>query len=346
MFDPFEQLDLNSDACAPPHLNQRIDGKYLIQKLIGSGSSSRVYSAKVYPGDALVAVKILRENCSTRIGERKLALEGSVLIEVSKHKNFVSVYDFGKSEAGEPYLVTELIKAISLKELLKDYKHLPVDKALEIGFELLDALEQLHAHGIFHTSFKPSDILLIDYFNKQLPEVKLVDLDSIFHPEEPELYNSELPSEGASYAYLSPEQGMESGVDIRSDIYVFAIVLYEMVCGRLPFKGSTAVEMLNNKMASNIVPFSESEFSSSISGQANLEALLRKCLQADKNRRVQSLAELKEELMAARKRTATTMEHEVDIKNWEKLPRSAYADKEKEKEADNWVSKVKKFMGG
>lgn len=77
-----------------------------------------------------------------------------------------------------------------------------------------------------------------------------------------------------------------------------------------------------------------------------MEALLRKCLQADKNRRVQSLAELKEELMAARKRTATTMEHEVDIKNWEKLPRSAYADKEKEKEADNWVSKVKKFMGG
>ena len=51
-------------------------------------------------------------------------------------------------------------------------------------------------------------------------------------------------------------------------------------------------------------------------------------------------------VMAARKRTATTMEHEVDIKNWEKLPRSAYADKEKEKEADNWVSKVKKFMGG
>lgn len=340
MFDPYEQLDLNDEACAPPHLNMHIGGKYLIQKLVGSGSSSRVYSAKVYPGSELVAVKILREGNSTRIGERKLALEGSTLIEISEHKNFVSVYDFGKTEKNEPYLVMELLSGQTLKEILKDYGKFPLDKALDIGLELLEALAHLHKYGVVHSSFKPADIMLKDYLNKPVPEVILVDLDSVFHPQEPTLYNAELPSEGTTYNYLSPEEAQGKKVDPRSDLYVFAMILYEMITGRLPFEGNDQLQILEAKLASRIVPFSKAL--KELPRQSEVESILRSCLNSDPQKRPGSAEELKQKLTALRKQTPTTKEFEVDIKNWEKLPRSAYAEAEKEK--DDWMTKLKKFM--
>ncbi len=341
MFDPYEQLDLNDEACAPPHLNLRIGDKYLIQKLVGSGSSSRVYSAKVYPGTELVAVKILRKGNSTRIGERKLALEGSTLIEISEHKNFVSVYDFGKTEKNEPFLVLELLSGQTLKQVLKDYGKFPLDKALDIGMEILDALAHLHKYGIVHSSFKPADIMLVDFQNKPVPEVILLDLDSVFHPQEPTLYNAELPSEGTTYNYLSPEEAQSKTIDKRADIYVFALILYEMITGRIPFEGNNQLQILEAKLASKVVPFSKAL--AELPRQSEVESILTSCLNCDPSKRPQSVEELRDRLTALRKRTPTTKEFEVDIKNWDKLPRSAYAEADKTK--DDWMTKLKKFMG-
>ena len=346
MFDPYEQVDLN-DGCAPPHLNKRIGGKYLIQKQVGSGSSARVYSAKVYPGSDLVAIKILREHASTRLGERRLALEGKALLAISKHKNFVSVHDFGKTEAGEPYLVLDLVEnAVTLKQILKDYKVLNTDKALDIGLQLIEALRHMHSLGFIHATFKPSDILLIDYFNQKTPDIKLIDLDSALHPDEPDLQCTNTLGEGATFHYMSPELAQGLKVDSRTDIYNFGLVMYEMLTGRQPFDGLNTVEVFNNRLASNIVPFKQAK--PEIAHLNEIEEVLRCCLQCNMNKRIQSMAELNHIVSNLRKGTADTMEFAVDLKNWDKLPRSAYGEPEEDVEdiqSQTWFGELKKLMG-
>lgn len=343
MFDPYEQVDLN-DGCAPPHLNKRLAGRYLIQHQVGTGSSARVYSAKVYPGSDWVAVKVLREAASTELGERRLALEGKALCAISKHKNFVSVFDFGKTENGEPFLVMELVENYqTVKKILKDYKSIPVDKALEIGLQLIEALRHMHSIGLIHATFKPSDILLLDYFESQYPDVKLIDLDSAFHPDQPDLQSTTTLGEGATFHYMSPELAQNQKVDEKTDIYNFGLILYEMVTGRLPFDGFNIVDVMTAKMASRIVPFSTSK--PELAQNARLENIIRKCLQADKSNRHDSMAQLQKEIWNLRAKTEDTVTLKVDTKDFAKLPRSAYGEPEEDLQSQTWFGELKKLLG-
>ncbi len=338
MFDAYEQQDLNDEACAPPHLNKRIAGKYLIQKMVGSGSSARVYSAKVYPGDTMVAIKILRAHSNTDNGQELLAKEGLALMDV-KHPCFVKVHDYGESEEGEGFLVMDLLEGCTLKKILRDFHSIPLDKVLDLSLQLLDALIHLHSVGIVHANFKPSDIMVLD--GQRLSKMKLIDLDSVVHPSAAHLHSSML-AEGAIVHYMSPEQAEGNKVDKRSDVYNFGIVLYEMVAGRLPFDGHAVIDVFNNKAADNLVPLFESR--PDLAG-GELERILKKCLQSDPEKRYQDLVHLQRDVQQFRDRTQITEKHQVDAHSWEKLPRSAYADKPKP-ERDSWINGIKKLMGG
>ncbi|CAN5307683.1 hypothetical protein BH11CYA1_BH11CYA1_46080 [soil metagenome] len=339
MFDPYEQQDLNDEACAPPHLNKRLAGKYLIQKMVGSGSSARVYSAKVYPGDAMVAIKVLRAHSSTAIGQEMLAQEGLALMDVD-HPCFVKAYDFGETEDGEGYLVMDLLEGETLKKILRDFHSIPDDKVLDLSLQLLDALNHLHAAGIVHASFKPSDIMVLD--GERLSSMKLIDLDSVVHPHAKHLQSRGVLAEGAVVHYMSPEQAEEHQVDKRTDVYNFGIVLYEMVAGRLPFDGNSVIDVFNNKAADRLVPLGESR-PDLANGQ--LERILKKCLQSNPDKRYQDLVQLEKDVQNLRNNTATNEEHQVDTKCWKKLPRSAYADKPRP-DLNVWVAGIKKLIGG
>jgi serine/threonine protein kinase len=339
MFDPYEPQDLNDEGCAPPHLNKRIAGKYLIQKMVGSGSSARVYSAKVYPGNTMVAIKLLRAHSSTAIGQEMLAQEGLALMDVD-HPCFVKVHDFGESEEGEGFLVMDLLDGCTLKKILRDFHSIPLDKVLDLSLQLLDALIHLHDVGIIHASFKPSDIMVLD--GERLSKMKLIDLDSVVHPRAPHLHARTVLTEGAIAHYMSPEQAEESKVDKRTDVYNFGIVLYEMVAGRLPFDGNSVIEVFNNKAADKLVPLSE-ERPDLANGE--LERILKKCLQADPARRYQDLVHLQKDVQHLRDKTPVTEEHQVDTRCWKTLPRSAYADKPKP-DVHTWIAGIKKLIGG
>jgi serine/threonine protein kinase len=107
----------------------------------------------------MVAIKLLRAHSSTAIGQEMLAQEGLALMDVD-HPCFVKVHDFGESEDGEGFLVMDLLEGCTLKKILKDFHSIPLDKVLDLGLRLLDALIHLHNVGIVHASFKPSDIML------------------------------------------------------------------------------------------------------------------------------------------------------------------------------------------
>ncbi len=339
MFDPYEQQDLNDEACAPPHINKRLAGKYLVQKMVGSGSSARVYSAKVYPGDTMVAIKVLRAHSSTVVGQEMLAQEGLALMDVD-HPCFVKAYDFGETEDGEGFLVMDLLEGVTLKKILRDFHSIPDDKVLDLSLQLLDALTHLHAVGIVHASFKPSDIMVLG--GERLSSMKLIDLDSVIHPHAPHLHSRGMLAEGAVVHYMSPEQAEDSKVDKRADVYSFGIVLYEMVAGRLPFDGNSVIDVFNNKAADRLVPLGDSR--PDLAG-GDLERILKKCLQADPAKRYQDLVPLAKDVQHLRKNTDTTEEHQVDTKCWKKLPRSAYADKPLP-ELNTWIVGIKKLIGG
>ncbi|MGD9683914.1 MAG: serine/threonine protein kinase [Candidatus Obscuribacterales bacterium] len=339
MFDPYEQLDLNNEACAPPHLNQRIAGKYLVQKMVGSGSSARVYSAKVYPGNEMVAVKVLRARSSTYTGKEMLAQEGLSLMQVN-HPCFVKAHDFGETEDGEPFLVMDLLDGYTLKAILRYFHTIPLDKVLDLSMQLLDALDHLHCHGIVHASFKPSDIMVLD--GERCSKMKLIDLDSVIHPAAPHLHSQAVLGEGATFHYMSPEQAQDNKVDKRADVYSFGIVLYEMVAGRMPFDGNSVIDVFNNKIANKMVPLSESR--PDLAG-GELERILKKCLQANPANRYQELLQLQNDIQDLRFQTPTTEEHQVDTKCWKTLPRSAYADKP-QPEKKTWIDGIKRLIGG
>ncbi len=339
MFDAYEQQDLNDVACAPPHLNKRIAGKYLIQKMVGSGSSARVYSAKVYPGNSMVAIKILRAHSNTDTGQELLAKEGLALMDVN-HPCFVKVHDYGESEDGEGFLVMDLLEGCTLKKILRDFHSIPLDKVLDLSLQLLDALIHLHSVGIVHANFKPSDIMVLD--GERLSKMKLIDLDSVVHPRAAHLQSQTLLAEGAIVHYMSPEQAEDNKVDKRSDVYNFGIVLYEMVAGRLPFDGTSVIDVFNNKAADKLVPLAESR--PDLAG-GELERILRKCLRSDPEKRYQDLVHLQKDVQHLRHETQITEKHQVDALTWEKLPRSAYAAKQKP-ERDTWIDGIRKLMGG
>ena len=324
MFDPYEQQDLNDEACAPPHINKRIASKYLIQKMVGSGTSARVYSAKVYPGDTMVAIKILRAHSSTAIGQEMLAQEGLALMDVD-HPCFVKVHDFGESEEGEGFLVMDLLEGCTLKKILKDFHSIPLDKVLDLSLQLLDALIHLHNVGIVHASFKPSDIMVLD--GERLSIMKLIDLDSVVHPRAPHLHSSTLLAEGAIK---------------HTKVYNNGIVLYEMVAGRLPFDGNSVIEVFNNKAADKLFPLSEARPDLA---DGELERILKKCLQSDPARRYQDLVHLQKDVQHLRDKTPITEEHQVDTRCWKTLPRSAYADKQKP-DVHTWIAGIKRLIGG
>jgi len=339
MFDAYEQQDLNDEACAPPHLNKRLAGKYLVQKMVGSGSSARVYSAKVYPGNEMVAVKVLRAHSNTAIGQEMLAQEGLSLMDVN-HPCFVKAYDYGETEDGEGFLVMDLLEGCTLKKILKDFHSIPDDKVLDLCLQLLDALIHLHSVGIVHASFKPSDIMVLD--GERLSKMKLIDLDSVVHPNAPHLHSQGMLPEGAIVHYMSPEQAENKKIDKRSDVYNFGILLYEMVAGRLPFNGNSIIDVFNNKAANDLVPLGDSR--SDLTG-GDLERILKKCLQAEPDKRYQDLVQVQKDVQNLRNEIPTTEAHQVDNFCWKKLPRSAYADKPMP-EQNSWIAGIRRLMGG
>lgn len=224
-----------------PLIGRTIEGKYRIEGLIGVGGMGAVYrSTRLLIGDE-VAIKILHtETVVDPHASERFRREAQAAARL-KHPNAVSIYDFGVSGEGLQYLVMELIEGKSLREFARHQGPLDLSLAVEVTLQVCAALDEAHRQHIVHRDIKPDNIIL-NSGGAEL-RVKVLDFGIAKLRDDTASHLTQTGSVMGTPHYMSPEQCLGEELDSRADIYSVGIVLYEMLCGRVPFNSpiSTAV---------------------------------------------------------------------------------------------------------
>ena len=213
-------------------INTLFDGRYRIVRKLGSGGMANVYLAEDEDLGRRVAIKILNDRyANDDLFIERFRREAKSAAALS-HPNIVSVYDRGEAE-GTYYIAMEVIEGRSLKELIMTRGPLPIPQALAYTHEILEALRFAHRHGIIHRDIKPHNILIGE-------RLKVTDF-GIARAGASQM--TEAGSIMGTAQYLSPEQARGAPVTASSDLYSVGIVLYEMLTGKVPFTGDSAIEI-------------------------------------------------------------------------------------------------------
>jgi len=224
-------------------------GDYVVEQLLGKGGMGAVYLLRA-PGGEKYAAKIMFPEAASRHEFRKRFAREAEFAMGLRHENLVSVYDVGEDpETGLCYIIMEYVPGGSLADLIEKNGPLPIDRAVSIAMRIAVALEAAHSRGLVHRDVKPDNIL----FTKDgVP--KLADL-GVAKFEDRQTTVTTTGMVIGTPAYMAPEQMMDSRrVDARADIYALGVVLYEMISGKRPNEGSTAVELLAKAITGEPLP--------------------------------------------------------------------------------------------
>ncbi len=209
-------------------IGQRIAQYEVVEKL-GEGGMGAVYKARDRRLERFVALKVLSERCS-RTGESARLDEEAKAASALNHPNIATIHDSGEHD-GRTYLVFEYLAGGTLLELLRQAGgKLSLDDILRFAREAGDGLAHAHRRGVVHRDIKTENMMLSDE-----GRVKITDFGLAFRASR-ETGDSALAAAGTA-AYMSPEQGGDGEIDVRSDIFSFGIVLYELAVGKVPFPG-------------------------------------------------------------------------------------------------------------
>jgi serine/threonine-protein kinase len=221
-------------------------GRYEIERLLGRGAMGAVYLARESDLDRLVALKVISmREVSDSIVER-FHREARAAARINSD-NVVKVYEVG-SYADTPFIAMEYVEGRSLDRILAEQRRLEVGPATRIALDVARGLQSAHEAGILHRDLKPGNILISNE-----GRAKVSDFGLAKALRELRGWNARLTDAGTtvgSPAYMAPEQakGMP-GLDARTDIYSLGVTYYELLTGRLPFEGESAIELLDRKLA-------------------------------------------------------------------------------------------------
>lgn len=214
---------------------QIINGRYEIVKLIGEGGMANVYLAFDPILKRNVAVKILRGDLSNDEKFIKRFKREAISASSLAHPNIVEIYDVGE-ENGNYFIVMEYVDGVTLKTLIKKRSKMILAEVLDITKQVASGLECAHASFIIHRDIKPQNIMVLDD-----GLVKITDFGIAVASNSESL--TQTNSVMGSVHYLPPEQANGTGSTVKSDIYSLGIMMFEMLTGKVPFKGETAVEI-------------------------------------------------------------------------------------------------------
>jgi len=241
---PLCPLDTH-ELIALPYLDETLVGHYVYKGLLGIGGMGVVYKALNSYLDKIVAIKTLKGKRYTEKELLRFQQEGKLLAKLV-HPNLVSVMDFGVNNAQEPYMVLEYLEGKSLAALLKAEGVLEIDEALALTLQAASGLAHAHSYGAVHRDIKPGNIFITQ--TKEGPLVKVFDfgIAKLFFMDDPGA-RADLTKTGEIFGsplYMSPEQALGKGLDERSDLYSLGCVLYEMLTGKQPIVGESAMETI------------------------------------------------------------------------------------------------------
>ena len=262
------------------YIGKKLNGRYELLRLIGSGGMANVFEAKDLVEDRQVAVKILKEEYLTNDEFVRRFRNESKVISVLSHPNIVKVYDVNFTGA-EQYIVMEYIDGITLNQYIRHQGVLRWKDTIHFATQILKALEHAHEHGVIHRDIKSQNIMLL-----RDGSIKVMDFGIARFARED--IRSMKDKALGSVHYISPEQACGQESDAKSDIYSVGVLLYEMLSGEMPFSGDTPEDIAMQHMRSNPVPLEEKN--SEV--PKGLCEIVEKAMQKDKNLRYRSAKEM------------------------------------------------------
>nr|WP_326184081.1 Stk1 family PASTA domain-containing Ser/Thr kinase [uncultured Oscillibacter sp.] len=281
------------------YIGKMLDNRYEILERIGTGGMAVVYKAKCHRLNRLVAVKILKADLAQDADFRRRFNAESQAVAQLSHPNIVSVYDVSKGGDTE-YIVMELIDGITLKQYMEKRGQLNWRESLHFITQIMRGLSHAHSRGIVHRDIKPQNIMVLRDGSVKVADFGIACLEN----------SAQTLTQQAlgSVHYISPEQARGDRTDARSDIYSAGVVLYEMLAGRLPFEGDSAVSVAIQHLSS--IPLAPREINPEIPEQ--LELICMKAMAPDLERRYLSADAMIADLEAFRKNPGVSLDFELE----------------------------------
>ncbi|HYN91536.1 MAG TPA: protein kinase, partial [Thermoleophilaceae bacterium] len=267
--------------------NTLMDGRYRILRRIGSGGMADVYCAEDSHLGRQVAIKVLhRRFAQDQEFVERFRREAKSAAGLN-HPNVVGVFDRGEHE-GTYYIAMEFLTGRTLKDIAGSEAPLEQERVIDIGVQILQAAEFAHRHGVIHRDFKPHNVIVDEHGHAKVTDFGIARAGA-----------SEMTETGSimgTAQYLSPEQAQGHAVTATSDIYSIGVMLYEMLAGRLPFEGDSAVAVALKHLSEPPAPISHWR----PDVHPALEAVVMAALAKDPAQRWQSAEDLAAGLEAAR----------------------------------------------
>jgi serine/threonine-protein kinase len=236
--------DVQSQRTAPALIGAQLIEGYEIVELLGEGAMGAVYLARQAKIEQTIAIKVLHEETAEDHESLHRFYREARVVSKLAHPNIIRVFFFSETDEGMPFLATEYIDGVSLRERL-DGGLLDELVVLKIMKQAASAIYAAHEFGIIHRDLKPDNILLTEYRGEE-HFVKILDF-GLAKFQDPLQASKQLTQTGIVYGtpqYMSPEQAQGMELDGRADIYSLGGILYELLTGQQPYRAQTAVKLL------------------------------------------------------------------------------------------------------
>ncbi len=266
---------------------QKINDRYEIIRLIGEGGMANVYLAQDTILDRKVAVKILRGDLASDEKFVKKFQREAISASSLSHPNIVEMYDVGE-DGGLYYIVMEYVEGKTLKNLIKKRGGLTLSEVVDIMLQLTSAIACAHDSYIIHRDIKPQNVLIMDDGCVKITDFGIAQA----------LNNVEITQTNSvmgTVHYLPPEQASGRGATKKSDIYSLGIMMYELLIGKLPFRGENAVEIALKQMKEPIPSVCEEKEGI----PQSIENIILKATAKNPKNRYDSVSEMHEDLRTA-----------------------------------------------
>jgi TolB-like protein len=266
---------------------------YRILGKLGGGGMGVVYEAEDLKLGRHVALKFIPENLAGDPKSLERFTREARAASQLNHPNICTIHGIEDTD-GHPFIVMELLEGASLKQHIAG-QAMEVEKVLDVGVQVADALVASHAKNIVHRDIKPANIFLTPTGQVKVLDFGLAKLVPKLGGDQEAAADHSLTAIGiipGTAVYMSPEQARSETVDARSDLFSFGVVLYEMATGKKPFAGANSLVTLNAVLHSKPVP--PRDLNPKI--PVELEGIIGKAMEKDRNHRYQSAAEMRSDL--------------------------------------------------
>ena len=278
----------HSEVDTPPlealEIGSQFADRYEVQEELGHGGMGKVYRVKDLKSSEELALKLLKPEISTdRHTIERFSYELNIARHIT-HENICRLFHLG--EAKNTYYITmELVRGDNLCCLISDKQDIPLARVFGITLQTCEGLAEAHKHAIVHRDLKSSNIMVDKNGHTWIMDLGIA-----------RSFGAGLSSDKGvkigTPAYMAPEQVAGKVSDPRADIYALGIILFEMVTGRVPFRGQSPLEI--STMHINEIPPEPQDLNPQVPDSMN--ALILKCLEKDVNKRFQSIEEVRVEV--------------------------------------------------